>query len=132
MLQYFKMYLGNLITGNCIYGKINGHNYSTYRIFPLLARFARFPVADKVVQGPVFNQSSENEKKANRDKQIHRSHIGNFGKGFTGNCTQCGHCQDSCDSCEWTNRKNINHRTICVEAQIEYTDIDGEKNSIPT
>lgn len=42
-------------------------------------------VASEVVQSTVLHEGSKGEDKADRDKQVHGSNIGNLGQGLPGN-----------------------------------------------
>lgn len=70
-----------------------------HRVFLLLVLFGtRLPVADKVVQRAVLYKCGEDKDEADRHKQVHGGHIGNFREGFPGDSTQCGHGQHSRDA----------------------------------
>lgn len=67
----------------------------------------RLPVAGEVVQGAVLHESSEGEDEADGDKQVHRSHVGDFGQGLPGDGAQSGHGEHRGDT--WTGLEKCTH-----------------------
>lgn len=77
-----------------LHKNLNGpRGNDTYRVFLLFVFvLAGFPIADKIVQGPILHQSRKDEDEANRYKKIHCCDIGDLGERFPGNGTEGGHC----------------------------------------
>lgn len=72
----------------------------THRVFLFLVFvFARFAVADEVVQRPVLDQCREDEDEAHGHEEVHGRHVRHFGQRLPGDgAERCHgeHCGDSC------------------------------------
>lgn len=66
----------------------------THRVLLLFVFLsAGLPVADKIVQRAIFNESGENKDEADRHEEVHGCHIGDLRQRLPGNGAQRGHGQ---------------------------------------